>query len=170
MKSALWLAIIIGSISPVFGGEIAITSPDHARTFAYGEMISHQLYVDVTNGFLTARITFSNLPYVSDNDWRSDESFEFRFPGVQTDRTNQALFARARHGERISVARIRGSSTCGSVDLATGAKVYLLKESGRVTAVLTATDHPRPGLRWIQMDDNWSLQNLLVGAFRRPRG
>jgi hypothetical protein len=23
--------------------------------------------------------------------------------------------------------------------------------------------------RWIQMDDNWSLQNLLVDLFRRPR-
>lgn len=169
MKSAVLLAIILSSIAPVSGGEIAITSPDHARTFAYGAMISHQLYVDPTNGVLTARITFSNLPYVSDNDPRSDESFDFRFPGVQTGRTSHALLARARHGEQIAVARIQGSSTCGSVDLIAGAKIYLLKEGGRITAVLTATDRPRPGLRWIQMDDNWSLQNVLVYFFRRPR-
>lgn len=170
MKSACLVAIILGSIVSAFGGEIAITSSDHARTFAYGEMICHQLYVDPTNHVLTARITFSNLPYVSDDDPRSDESFEFRFPGVHADRTNHALWAYAHHREQIPVARIQGDSTGGSIDLAAGARLYLLKKSGRVTAVLTATDRPRAGLRWIEMDDNWSLQNLLAGFCRRPRG
>lgn len=169
MKPALWFAIILGSISPVFGGQIVITSPDHARTFAYGAMISHQLYVNLTNGVLTARVTFSNLPFVSDDDPRSDESFDFRFPDVQADRTVPVLLVRDRHGEQIAVARLQDGSTCRSVDLAAGAKIYLLKESGRVTAVLTAIDRPRSGLRWIQMDDNWSLQNLLADLFRRPR-
>jgi hypothetical protein len=50
-----------------------------------------------------------------------------------------------------------------------GAKIYLLKESGRVTAHLTATDFPRSGLRWIEMNDNSSPQNLLVGLFGDPR-
>jgi len=170
MKPAVLLAVILGSIAPALAGEIAITSPDHPRTFAYGEMIWRQLYVDHASGVLAARITFSNLPYVSGSDPRSDESFDFRFPGVQADRTNHGLSARTRHGEQIAVARIQGSSTGGSVDLAAGAKIYLLKESGRVTAVLTASDRPRPGLHWIQMDDNWSLQNLLATVFRRPRG
>jgi hypothetical protein len=49
--------------------------------------------------------------------------------------------------------------------LAPGAKIYLLKESGRVTLVLTATDYPRQGMHWIEMDDNFSLQNLLVELF-----
>jgi len=53
--------------------------------------------------------------------------------------------------------------------LAPGAKIYLLKESGRVTAILTATDYPRGGMRWIEMDDNLSLQNLLVALFRELR-
>jgi hypothetical protein len=170
MKPAVLLAILFGSVAPMLGGEIVITSPDHGRTFAYGEMISHQLYVDPTSGVLTARITFSNLPYVSDNEPRSDESFDFRFQGVRPDRTNHFLVARARHGEQIAVARIQGGSSCEAIELSPGAKIHLLKESGRVTAVLTATDHPRSGLRWIQTDDNWSLQNLLVGAFRLPRG
>jgi hypothetical protein len=170
MKPAVLLAIMFGSVAPMLGGEIVITSPDHGRTFAYGEMIGHQLYADPTSGALTARITFSNLPYVSDNEPRSDESFDFRFQGVRRDRTNHFHVARARHGEQIAVARIQGGSTCESIDLTAGAKIHLLKESGRVTAVLTATDHPRAGLRWIQTDDNWSLQNLLVSAFGRPRG
>ena len=169
MKPGPLLAIILSSIAPAFGGEIVITSPDHARTFAYGEMIWHQLSVDPTNRVLTVRITFSNLPYVSDNDPRVDEPFDFRFPGLHPDRTNHALWARARHGEQISVARFRGDPTCGSVDLAAGAKIYLLKESGRVTAVLTATDRPHSKMRWMQRDDNWSLQNLLVDFFGRRR-
>jgi hypothetical protein len=53
--------------------------------------------------------------------------------------------------------------------LAPGAKIYLLKEGGRVTAILTATDYPRGGMHWIQMDDNWSLQNLLVALFSELR-
>jgi hypothetical protein len=170
MKPAVLLAVFFGSIAPVFGGELAITSPDHPRTFAYGEMIGRQLYFEPTNGVLIARITFSNLPYVSDIDLRSDESFDFRFPGVRIDRTNRAIWASARQGEQIAVARIQGGSVCASVELAAGAKIYLLKESGRVTSVLTATDRPRSGLRWIQEDDNWSLQNLFASIFRRPRG
>jgi hypothetical protein len=170
MRLAVLLTIMFGSVAPVLGGEIVITSPDHGRTFAYGEMISHQLYVDPTSGVLTARITFSNLPYASDNDPRSDESFDFRFQGVQLDRANHAIWAPARQGEQIAVARIQGGSIRASVELAAGAKIYLLKESGRVTAILTATDRPRSGLRWIQKDDNWSLQNLLTGIYRRSRG
>jgi hypothetical protein len=169
MKPAVLLAMILGSIAPAFGSEIVITSPDHARTFAYGEMIWHQLYVDPTTDVLTARITFSNLPYVSDREPRVDEAFDFRFPGLHTDRINHRLLARPRHGEQIAVARLEGASACGWVDLAAGAKIYLLKEGGRVTAVLTATDRPRSGLRWLQMDDNWSLQNLLGDFFGRLR-
>jgi hypothetical protein len=169
MKPGILLAILLSSTASAFGSEIVITSPDHPRTFAYGEMIWHQLYVDPTNHVLTARITFSNLPYVSDHNPRVDEPFDFRFPGSQTDRTNHALWARTGHGEQITIARFQGDPACGSVDLAAGTKIYLLKETGRVTAVLTATDRPRSGMRWIQMDDNWSLQNLLVNLFGRLR-
>ncbi len=169
MKAAGLLAIAICSIAPAFGDQIALTSPDHACTFAYGEMIWHQLGVDPTSHVFTARITFSNLPYVSDSEPRVDESFDFRFPGIRVDPANHTLFAYAGHYERITVARFRGDSACGSVDLAAGAKIYLLKESGRVTAVLTATDRPRAGMRWIQVDDNWSLQNILAEFFGRLR-
>lgn len=158
---------------PALASEVAITSPDHPRTYAYGEMIWHQLYLNPSGGELAARITFSNLPYVSDYEPRRDEPFDFRFPGVYVDPTKPTLFARARRGDQITVALFRGGPTCSWIDLAPGAKIYLLKESGRVTAVLTATDQPRAGMRWIEMDNNWSLQNLLAeffGRLRDPRG
>ena len=145
---------------------ISIPSPDHAQTFAYGEMISHQLDFDRTAGKLVARITFSNLPYAGDDEPRRDESFDFRFPGVQFDSARRTFFARSRHGELIPVARFRDAPACGWVDLAPGAKIYLLKESGRVTATLTATSYPRAGIRWVETDNNFSLQNLLIALFR----
>jgi hypothetical protein len=35
-----------------------------------------------------------------------------------------------------------------------------------VTATLTATSYPRGGERWIELDNNYSLQNLLCALFR----
>jgi Ni/Co efflux regulator RcnB len=43
--------------------------------------------------------------------------------------------------------------------------MYLVKDSGRVTATLTATNYPRGGTRWVQMDNNFSLQNILIALF-----
>lgn len=146
-------------------GAISVTSPEHPQTFSYGEVIWHQLYVG-SGGELAARITFSNMPYAGDDNPRRDEPFDFRFPGVQFDPAQRAFFARSRHGELIPVASVRNDLVCRSVDLAPGTKIYLLKESGRVTAILTATDYPRVGTRWIETDNNFSLQNLLIALFR----
>jgi hypothetical protein len=173
MKIMTLLAVAFGSMQAAFGGELIIKSPDHAQTFAYGEMVRHQLYVDPATHVFTARVTLSNSPYVGDGEPRVDEPFDFRFPGVQVNPANRTLFARARRGDPITVAVFHGEPECGWIDLAPGAKIYLLKKSGRVSAVLTATDQPRVGMRWIEMDNNWSLQNLLAelfGRFREPRG
>jgi hypothetical protein len=169
MRIAILLAVLLTTSSSAVAGAVRITSPDHARTFAYGEMTWHQLYLERDRGVLGARITFSNLPYADSNEPRRDEPFDFRFPGVQFDPTRRTFFASARDGELIPVARFRGNATCGWIDLAPGTKIYLLKEGGRVTAILTATDYPRGGMSWIEMDDNFSLQNLLVGLFRELR-
>jgi len=132
-------------------------------------MIWHQLYLQRTGAKLGARITFSNRPYAGSGEPRRDEPFDFRFPGVQFDSARRAFFASGRRGEPIPVARFRGDPAFGWIDLAPGAKIYLLKESGRVTAALTATDYPRRGMRWVEKDDNFSLQNLLVALFGELR-
>jgi hypothetical protein len=165
MRLAIPLAAILMTSASVMAGAISITSPDRPQTFAYGEMIGHQLYLDRTAGELAARMTFSNLPYVSDDELRRDESFDFRFPGVQFDSARRIFFARSGHGDLIPVARFRKGRAYAWLDLTSGAKIYLVKESGRVTATLTATDHPRTGTRWVQMDNNFSLQNILVALF-----
>jgi hypothetical protein len=166
MRVAILLATILTTSGSVMAGAISITSPDHPQTFTYGEMLWHQLYLGRTSGELAARITFSNRPYVGDDTPRSDEPFDFRFPGVQFDSARRVFFARSGHGELIQVARFHSDPSFGWIDLAPGAKIYLIKESGRVTALLTATNYARGGTRWIQMDNNFSLQNLLVALFR----
>ena len=165
MARAFLLSAFFGLSVPALAAEVMITSPDRPQTFAYGEMIWHQLYQG-TSGELAARITFSNRPYVGDDTPRIDEPFDFRFPGVQVDSARGTFFARSGHGELIPIARIRQFPMYDWIDLSPGAKIYLLKDRGRVTANLTATDFPRGGIRWIQMDNNFSLQNLLASLLR----
>lgn len=169
MPIAILLAILLTTGASAIAGAISVTSPDHAQTFAYGEMIWRQLYLERTGGELMARITFSNLLYAGDDEPRRDEAFDFRFPGIQFDSARQAFFGTGRRGELIPVARFRDGPVSGRIDLAPGAKIYLVKESGCVTAILTATDYPRGGIRWIEMDNNFSLQNLLVALLRELR-
>jgi hypothetical protein len=158
------LAVLFVANASALAGAISITSPDHPQTFSYGEMIWHQLYQGTT-GELTARITFSNRPYVGDDTPRIDEPFDFRFPGVRFDSARGIFVAKIGHGDLIPVARIRQFPSCW-IDLSPGTKIYLFKDRGRVTATLTATDFPRGGIRWIQMDNNFSLDNLLASLFR----
>ena len=135
-------------------------------TFTYGAVTWRQLYLERTRGELVARITFSNFPFADANEPRTDQPFDFRFPGIHVDFARHAFVATGRRGEFIPVAWFRGDPSCGWIKLAPNAKIYLLKESGRVTATLTATSYPRGGERWIELDNNYSLQNLLCVLFR----
>jgi hypothetical protein len=165
MRLAILLAIIFATSASVMADAVSITSPNHAQTFAYGERISHQFYVERTAGQLVVQITFSNQPYADSNDPPTNESFDFRFPAVRFDSARRLFLARGTHGELIPVAQLREGLFCGRVDLASGAKMYLVKDSGRVTAILTATNYPRAGTRWVQTDNNFSLQNMLIALF-----
>jgi hypothetical protein len=164
MRVVILLTAILMTSGSAMAAAISVTSHNHPQTFAYGETLWHQLYCE--RGELAARITFSNSPYAGDDEPRRDESFDFRFPGIQLDPARRAFFASSRHGELIPIARFRDGPAFGWVDLTPGAKIYLLKESGRVTATLTATSYPRAGIRWVETDNNFSLQNLLIALFR----
>jgi hypothetical protein len=165
VRVAIFLPILLIACGSGIAGAISVTSPDHAQTFAYGEMISHELHLDRSAGELAASITFSNSPYADDDQPLRNESFGFRFPGVVFDSARHTFFARSGRGKLIPVARAREGLVYRWVDLAPGAKIYLVKESGRITATLTATNYPRVGTRWVQMDNNFSLQNILIALF-----
>ena len=166
MRIAIALAATLITSVSVMADAVSVTSPDHARTFAYGALTWHQLYLQRTRGELAARITFSNFTFADANEPRTDQPFDFRFPGIHVDLARHAFVATGRRGEFIPVAWFRGDPSCGWIKLAPNAKIYLLKESGRVTATLTATSYPRDGERWIELDNNYSLQNLLCVLFR----
>jgi hypothetical protein len=165
MRFAILAATLLMTRITAMADAVSITSPDHARTSAYGAVTWHQLYLERTHGELAARITFSNWPYADANEPRTDEPFDFRFPGIHVDFARHAFVATGRSGEFIPVGWFRGDPSCGWIKLAPNAKIYLLKDSGRVTATLTATSYPRRGVRWIELDNNYSLQNLSYALF-----
>jgi hypothetical protein len=163
---AILLAATLITSASAMADAVSVTSPDHARTYAYGAVTWQQLYLEQTRGELGARVTFSNFPFTDGNEPRTDEVFDFRFPGIHVDLSQHAFVATGRRGEAIPVAWFRGDPSSGWIKLAPNAKIYLLKENGRVTATLTATSYPRGGERWIELDNNYSLQNLLCALFR----
>jgi hypothetical protein len=166
MRTAIALVATLITSASAMADAVSVTSPDHARTFAYGAVTWHQLYLQRTRGELAVRITFSNWPYADANVPRTDDPFDFRFPGIHVDSERHAFVATGRRGEFIPVAWFRGDPSCGWIKLASNAKMYLVKEHGRVTATLTATSYPRDGERWIELDNNYSLKNLLCALFR----
>jgi len=166
MRIVIVLALILITSASAMADAVSITSPNDARTYAYGAVSWQQLYLERTRGELGARITFSNFPFADANEPRTDEAFDFRFPGIHVDFAQHAFVVRGRRGEFIPVAWFRGDPSCGWIKLAANAKIYLLKENGRVTATLAATSYPRGGERWIDLDNNYSLQKLLCALFR----
>jgi hypothetical protein len=166
MRIAIALAVTLITAASAMADAVSVTSPNHARTYAYGAVTWRQLYLERTRGELAARITFSNFPFADSNEPRTEQPFNFRFPGIHVDFAQHAFVATGRRGEFIPVAWFRGGPSCGWIKLAPNAKIYLLKENGRVTATLTATSYPRGGERWIELDNNYSLQNLLCVLFR----
>ena len=162
----LIIFVLLGSTAPIARAEqIEITSPDHAYTFAYGAVLSHQVEREPFTNQLIANVTFSNYPYAGDRQPRCDEIFDFRFPGLRFDAARQTFFARTGRNEWIPVAEWRPNFPYGGYELASGARIFLLKRSGHVTAVLGAGTRPRDGARWVENDNNLSLQNLLTGCF-----
>src|SRR6266568_604660 len=94
-------------------------------------------------------------------------TFDFVFPGLHFDAARNEFVARTRHQVRIPIAALHPNFPYADYKLEPNAKIFLVKHSGHVTATLNATAQPRGGGRWVQIDDNWSLQNLLALGFER---
>src|SRR5262249_16701890 len=167
MKFLLGLVLLASAVPPVFAQSIEIVSPSHAYTYAYGDAISHQIERSQITNEMIARVTFSNYPFAGDHEQRRDEMFDFVFPGVHFDVARNEFFARTRHHVRIPIAALHPNFPYPGYKLEPTARIFLFKHSGYVTAVLKASAQPRDGARWVQVDDNWSLQNLLALGFER---
>ncbi len=168
MKSVFGLALLALATSCAWAQNLEIVSSVHAYTYAYGDAISHQIERDQFTNEMIARVTFSNSPYAGDYEARHDEIFDFVFAGLHFDPTRNEFFALTSHrGVRIPIAALHPNFPYAGYKLEPTAKIFLVKRSGHVTAVLNATAQPRDGARWVQIDDNWSLQNLLALGLER---
>ena len=167
MKSLFGLALFVLAITSVHGQSLEIVSPNHAYTFAYGDAISHQIERDQFTNEMIARVTFSNYPYAGDREPRRDETFDFVFPGLHFDAARNEFVARTRLRMPIPIAALHSNFPYAGYKLEPNARIFLVKRSGHVTAVLSAATQPQDGGRWVQIDDNWSLQNLLALGFER---
>jgi hypothetical protein len=167
MKFLFGLALLSLTIASTRGQSIEIVSPNRAYTFAYGDAIFHQIERDRLTNEMIARVTFSNYPFAGDREQRCDETFEFSFPGIHFDAKQNEFFVRIRHHTQIPIAALRPNFPYAGYKLEPTAQIFLVKRSGRVTAVLNATAQRREAGRWVQLDDNWSLQNLFALGFER---
>src|SRR4026207_2561895 len=113
MRIAIVLAATLITSASAMADAFSITSPNHARTYAYGAVTWQQLYLERTRGELGAGLTFSNFPFADANGPRADEAFAFRFPGIHVDFAQHAFVATGRRGEFIPVAWFRGDPSCG---------------------------------------------------------
>jgi hypothetical protein len=163
----LLLALLALAVPGAYGQNLEIVSPNHAYTFTYGDAILHQIERDHSTNEMIARVTFSNYPYAGDREARRDETFDFVFPGLHFDAARNEFVAPTRHQVRVPIAALFPNFPYAGYKLEPNAQIFLIKRSGHVTAVLNATAQPQRGGRWVQIDDNWSVQNLLALGFER---
>ncbi len=166
MKVSLSLLISIVLIAPSLASEVRIVSPDHPRTYAFGQVVAHQMFVG-DDDVLAARITFSNVSYATKHERRQDEAFDFRFVGTRFDRATRTFYVLSRKKVKVDVAVTRPGWLDETITLNRGTKIYVFKESGRVTILLSATQRPRGGLQWVEVSSGLSLLNLRTSVQNR---
>src|ERR1700730_15870473 len=102
MKLLLSFLVSVASIVPALASEMRLVSPDHTRTYVFGEVVAHQLFVD--GNVLAARITFSNVSYSTKSEPRRDEAFDFRFIGMRLEAATRTFNVSSRRKGTVAVA------------------------------------------------------------------
>jgi hypothetical protein len=145
---AAWVA---AGITPLaMADSVAIRSPETAQTYADSSILWHQLRWLPGSQKLVASITFSNLNYVSTDEPRADERFDFSLPGVKFDSKDETFYVSGAHGERIPVAAMQRDLIGYSIKVLPGAQMDVFKHSGLVHVTLVARNTPLHGSRWTE--------------------
>ena len=145
---AAWVAVGIAPLA--MADSVAIRSPQTAQTHADSSILWHQLRWLPGSQTLVASITFSNLNYVSTDEPRDDERFDFSLPGVKFDSKDETFYVAGAHGERIPVAAMQRDLIGYSIKVLPGAQVDVFKRSGSVHVTLVAGNSPLSGGRWME--------------------
>jgi hypothetical protein len=123
---------------------ISITSPDKGTTYAFGTIKNHTLIWSKNQKMLIARITFT-----ADSDTQgtlSDDTQEFRLPGVAFDEAKGIFTATTAKGEVIPVAHYKNVLFIKSVETLPNAAVRVLHPRGVITVILEAIRPDDPAL------------------------
>jgi hypothetical protein len=126
------------------GPPISITSPDVATTFAFGIIKNHALIWDKNHKVLIARVTFTEED--SNYGQATDDTHEFRLPGVTFDEAKGVFSATTAKGEVIPVARIKKVLFLKTIETTPNAAVRILHPKGNVTVILEAISPNDPAM------------------------
>ena len=124
---------------------IAITSPDQATTYPLGSIKEHSLIWDKKRQVLIARIVFADVDSSAASN--TEDTCEFRLPGVSFDRARGLFYAASAKGEIIPVAKIRKELFLQVIEMLPNAAVRVQHPHGQVTVILEALRPDDPALK-----------------------
>jgi hypothetical protein len=150
LRLILFLLAALFAFSPglapadVDGPLISITSPDQATTFVYGTIKDHSLVWNKDKKMLSAHVTFIDVS--DDSSGTSEDTREFRLPGVDLDPAKGIFFATAPSGQTVPVAHFKKTLFMQTIEVLPNAIVRILHPHGNVTVILEAISPDDPAM------------------------
>jgi hypothetical protein len=142
--ACLLLSFRLGAKPQDDGPPISITSPDKGTTYAFGTIKNHALFWSKSQKMLIAQVTFTDE---NDNQaMASDDTHEFRLPGVTFDEARGIFTATTSRGEVIPVAHYKNVLFIKSVVTLPNAVVRVLHPRGIITVILEAISPDDPAM------------------------
>ena len=165
MKQFLFFGVCLLGAVAAQAAHVKLLSPDTAQTYAVGWVVDHRFTWNAHTGQFGASLQFDDR---STTKWHAEEAFQFVFPEVKFDASNQTFYALDRNDQRVPVAHVRTGWLGTSIVPVPGTSVLIANEHGKVRLVLRADSNPaRCGgfdLCWIERNDAGVFQNLLRDA------
>ncbi len=147
------VAFLGGMGSSVWAG--VVRSPDVGHVEALDRMTQHVLRWIPSERALVASVTFSNVDFVSRVEARRDVTVNFYLPGVRLEPGSGTFY----DPQGVPVAMLHRQLFGSQIRLLPGAKIWVADREGTLHLALTATDEPRPGLRWVETHEVELLPN-----------
>ena len=126
------------------GPPISITSPDTGTTFAFATIKNHTLFWNQSAKVLIARVTF--IEEDEGPGQPTDDTQEFRLPGVTFDAAKGIFYATTAKGESIPVAHYKKVLFIKSIETTPNAVVRVEHPRGVITVVLEAISPDDPAM------------------------
>jgi hypothetical protein len=126
------------------GPPISITSPDEGTTYALATIKDHSLVWDKSQKMLVARVTFIELD--DSLSPSSDDTHDFRLPGVSFDPVKGIFTATTAKGVIIPVAHYKKTLFIKSIEVLPNARVRIVHPRGVITVILEAISPNDPAM------------------------